>query len=408
MNRRLLVIIASIIVVLGIFIAIYLLFFSSQPTLTPTNPSDLFGSSTDRPDSPVLTPDGRPVQGAGTVVAPRLIRISDAPVARGAAALHIPTTTATSTEGTTAQEEDTEIRFIERQSGNVYAFRLHDRVLTRISNQTIPGIQEAVWTSDGSRAFMRYLTRTAAGTDQIDTYAFHVTGEEAGYFLAPQLSQVLLLANNRVLSILPGVAGSVGSVSQINGGEPGTFFSSPLSRLTVSVSGAGLIAHTRASSALDGYAFSVSGISGEFTRLIGPARGLTSLANPEGTFAVFSYLSQGRVVLQARNLETRETIALPLATLTEKCAWAPGGLSLYCAVPTTMTGNLPDDWYQGAVSFTDRIWHINLETRLAELVVDPMQVGEVAIDAVGLTIDSERDVLVFMNKKDATLWAYDL
>lgn len=407
MNRRLLVIFASIIVVLGLFVGAYFLFFGNQPTLTPTDPTDLFGSSSDRTDSPALTPDGQPVQGAGTVVAPRLVRISDVPVAHGARALHIPATTSTTTEETLPSQEDTEVRFIERQSGNIYAFRFHDRVLTRISNRTIPGIQEATWSADGSYAFMRYLTRTAAGTEQIDTYALPVDGEGEGYFLSPNLSQVVLLAGDRILSLLPGVSGLTASVSSYGGTETDAFFSSPLAHLAVSPFGSELIAHTRASRDIDGYAFRVSA-GGTFTRIIGPLRGLSALGNPAGTTAVFSYLSQNRLVLQARNLETREMIALPLATLTEKCVWSPSGTSLYCGVPTSLQGNLPDDWYQGAVSFTDRIWHINLETRLAELVVDPVQVADVAIDAVDLTIDPQRDVLVFTNKRDGTLWAYDL
>ena len=73
-----------------------------------------------------------------------------------------------------------------------------------------------------------------------------------------------------------------------------------------------------------------------------------------------------------------------------------------------MTGNLPDDWYQGATSFTDRIWRIDLTTRLATLVVDPSQAGNVNIDAVNLTIDPNSQVLVFRNKKDSSLWAYSL
>ena len=83
MNRRILVIIASVIVLLGLMVGGYFLFFSNQPELSVDTPGNPFGSSDDRPASDTLLPDGQPIQGAGTVVAPKLIRITEAPVAKG-------------------------------------------------------------------------------------------------------------------------------------------------------------------------------------------------------------------------------------------------------------------------------------------------------------------------------------
>ena len=77
-------------------------------------------------------------------------------------------------------------------------------------------------------------------------------------------------------------------------------------------------------------------------------------------------------------------------------------------MPRSIEGTLPDDWYQGAVSFSDRIWRVSLDGRIAALIVDPKTVGDVDIDAVNLTIDARADVLVFTNKKDGSLWSYDI
>jgi hypothetical protein len=83
--------------------------------------------------------------------------------------------------------------------------------------------------------------------------------------------------------------------------------------------------------------------------------------------------------------------------------------TVYCGVPTDMSnGNLPDDWYQGAVSFSDRIWRIDMTARVATLVVDPTTVAKTSIDAVSLTVDPLENVLVFMDKKTGSLWAYSL
>jgi hypothetical protein len=406
MNRRILVIIASVIVLIGLVVGAYYLFFANGASLSVGLPSDPFGSSEDR-EPAILGPDGEPIQGAGTVVAPRLIRITDAPVAKGAIALYIPPVfpVGTSTEPTVPA--DTEIRFIERQSGNIYAFRVHDRVLTRVSNRTLPGIQEAVWANDGSRAFARYLTRAADGTEHIDTYALPADGGE-GYFLEQDLEQVAVQGTSTVFSLLPNSSGSIGTLSNVDGTNVRTLFTSALSRLRAGFSGSDIVATTKASSGLDGYAFLVSRTNGAFTRILGPFRGLATLPNKEGTAVLYSYADTGRTYLQVLDLATRNSTALPLVTLAEKCAWEPGGRAVYCGVPTALAGNIPDDWYQGVKTFSDRIWRIDLDTRLATLVVDPGQVADVAIDAVALTIDSESDTLVFTNKKDGTLWVYDL
>ncbi|MBU2103396.1 hypothetical protein KKD95_00030, partial [Patescibacteria group bacterium] len=361
----------------------------------------------DRVEGEVLGPDGAPIQGAGTVVAPKLIRITEGPVAKGVAVLAIPAVTSSTTASTTiVSPADTEVRFVERQSGNVYTFRVHDRVLARISNKTLPGIQEAAWVPDGSRVYVRYLIRATDGVEHVDTYALPADGGE-GYFLEQDLEQVVA-RNDVVFSLLPTRTGSVGSLSAPDGTNIRTLFTSVVSRLRTEFSGEDLVATTKASTGLDGYSFLVSRTNGSLTRLLGPLRGLTTLPSPDGNHVLYSFSDRGKLATQVLNTATRTATPLPLATLAEKCVWAPGKEGLYCAVPTAVTGNLPDDWYQGARTFTDRIWYIDLSSRLATLIVDPAQVGEVEIDAIALTLDPQEDVLVFTNKKDGSLWSYDL
>ncbi len=129
---------------------------------------------------------------------------------------------------------------------------------------------------------------------------------------------------------------------------------------------------------------------------------------PSGQLVLYEYVDSGTYRMGVFNLATGGITQLPVATLAEKCVWTNDNSALYCGIPTSFTGNLPDDWYQGAVSFTDRIWRIDLSTRLATLVVDPMQSGNAAIDVVNPTLDAGDQLLVFRNKKDSSLWAYSL
>jgi hypothetical protein len=401
MKRTLLI--ASIFVVLsGLAIAVYVLFFAGKSPTLSTSPTPTFTTAGDQ--TPAQTAASGPIQGAGTVVAPRLIRIAAGPVTKGTVALPIMGAPAGST--TEATLPDTEVRYIERASGNVYSFLVHDRVLARIGNKTLPGVLEALWLPDGSRAFVRYLS-SEGGTEQISTYALAATGGE-GYFLPANLADLQIIDQNTILTLLSTANGSVASIAPLSGSVSSTLFDSPLSSITVRPSGKDFVATTKASSFVSGYAFLVSGKTGIFSRILGPYTGLSTLPSPAGDRVLFSYTYKGKLFTSVISVSAHTVTTLPVATLTEKCAWSSDSLSLYCGIPTAVTKNLPDSWYQGVDSFSDRLWKIDLATRVATLVTDPSTVSGVRIDMEALTLDSASDVVVFTNKADNSLWAYDL
>lgn len=402
--RRILIIAASIIVIVGLALGIYFLFFAPKAG-TLAVATDPFGNtgSGDAGAGNSLTEGA----GAGTVVAPNFVKITDGPVSEGfaAVAINIATPGLATTSSSTPTTPDTDIRFIDRSSGNIYSYVVHARTLTRRSNKTLPGIQEASWAPSGSMAYVRFLTTNATNGEHIATYALPLDGNN-GYFLEQDLSEARISSTTGLFTLLTSTSGSVGTIAKADGSSPRTLFTSLLSSLIVYPAGNTYFAHTKAASETDGYGFQIVGNS--FSRILGPLRGLTLLPSPSGKSLLYSYVSGGAVHLAVINIASHTATALPLATLTEKCAWADEN-TVYCGVPTSLnTGNLPDDWYQGATSFADRIWRIDMTARVATLVVDPTQVAKASIDAVSLTIDAKKDVLVFMDKKTGSLWAYDL
>jgi hypothetical protein len=60
------------------------------------------------------------------------------------------------------------------------------------------------------------------------------------------------------------------------------------------------------------------------------------------------------------------------------------------------------------VSFSDRLWKIDVSDRFAQLVLDFSKETEEALDAKALAINPSGTVLVFMNKLDGSLWNYKL
>ncbi len=401
MKKRILLIVSILIVIAGLAVGAYFLFFSSGSVgLTAGTPNPFSGAGDRQPQTNTVA---GPVEGAGTVVAPRLTRITAGPVAMGSVALAV----LPASMGSTSDDlGDTEIRYIERQSGNVYSFRLHDRVLTRIGNKTLPGVQEAVWLPDGSNAFARFVT-SEEGVDTVATYALPAEGGE-GYFLESGVSSVGVTGSSSVYTLLPRSNGSVATIASIAGTGARTLFTSPLRSLTLRPLGANFIATTKASSEISGYAFSVSNKTGVFTRILGPYTGLSTLPNPTGSRVLFSYVYLGKVFAAVLDVDKRTVTQLPVTTLAEKCAWAPNGTTLYCGVPVALPKTLPDAWYQGAEPLSDRLWGIDLNTRLATLITDPTTVASITIDMVSLTVDPATDAVVFTNKLDGSLWAYDL
>ncbi len=414
--KRTILFIALGIVLLGTGVGIYFYFFSSKPSVVGQTGSLLPSSDNAGGDTGgqggIAQELGVPVAGAGTEVAPRLIRISDRPVVFGSKVVYVPgvvaPTTASSTPGTVAYSTDPDVRvsYIDRESGNVYAFTAHARTLTRISNKTLPALQSAVWTPDASLAFVQYLEKNTSG-EQVSTYALPSNGE-GGYMLEKNISEVAVTGSSTLITLTPSSNGSIASISSTAGVGVRTLFSSLLGSLRLSTGSGVTVATTKASSKSSGYAFLVSPKDGSFTRILGPFAGLTTLLSPSGKYLLYSYVEKGKVVLAVFDMTAHTATRLPLATLPEKCVWNSNSLSLYCGVPTTLSGVLPDDWYQGVLSTSDRIWQVDLGSRVATQVVDLQTVGAGQVDAVSLDVDRSGDVLIFTNRVDGSLWMYDL
>jgi hypothetical protein len=333
-----------------------------------------------------------------SVVTQRLTKISDGSVVPGEVVLD-GTATASSTAEATVQ-------FIERESGNVYSYTARAGALTRISNKTVPGIQSAAWLPDGSLAFVRYLT--GADFSTINTYALSSTGGN-GFFLPQNLSDISV-STTSVLTLASGVNGSIASLAKSNGSRSTEIFSTPLSALHLSFAGKNqYLAVSSPTATLPGAAFIVDS-KGSFSRIAGPLNGLTAKASPSGKWVLLSYVDSGALHTGIVNTTNGLYLPVPVSTIADKCVWTTDESAIYCGIPVDPSTqyNYPDDWYQGAVSFSDRIWKIQVAGRYAQLVLDFSKETKTSLDAEALSIDPLMTTLVFVNKIDGSLWKYSL
>lgn len=401
--RRNLIIAAVVIVVLGLGAALYFLFFTGSASVT-TAPGTV---STLPVAGPGATPSGGGegtqttstiATGVPTSVGARLVKITAGPVVPGEIVVR--------KAGSASSSPESVVNYIERQSGNVFSYSTLAKTTTRISNKTVPGIQSASWLPNASVAFVRYLSGTDFST--INTYALPVSGS-AGFFLLQNLSDIGV-SSTSILTVASGVNGSSISLVHTDGTHSSAVFTTPLSSLRVSFAGKSqYLAYTKPSATLAGDAFLVDS-AGHFSRIAGPLTGLVALASPLGKWVLVSYTAGRAMQLKLVNTATAEAISLPLATIADKCVWAPNDSSVYCGVPTDppINANYPDDWYQGAVHFSDRIWRIDVSSRYAQLVLDFNKETNGSLDAEAFSVDFPSSTLVFVNKNDGSLWSYSL
>ncbi len=263
-----------------------------------------------------------------------------------------------------------------------------------------------MWLPSAQTAFVRYLSGTDSTT--INTYALNADGS-GGFFLEQNLADIAV-SSTSILQLVSGTNGSVASVRRTDGTHDSQIFVSPLSSLRIALAGNNrYFAFTKPSSSLTGAAFLVDS-AGRFSRVAGPLNGLVALPSPSGATVLVSYVVGGAMQMEIVNTATGAVTQLPVATIADKCVWAADDSAVYCGIPMSPPANYtyPDDWYQSAVPFSDRIWKINVAGRYAELVLDFSKENDLAFDTVALSIDSTMRALTFINKIDGSLWSYEL
>lgn len=398
--KRILITLAIVIVLVGAGTAVYFTFFNSPATVTVTSPTDTGLPAAGTVAPPIQTTPSVATSSTNGITSslPRLVQISAGPV--------VPGEVAVDNKATASSSADVAVGFIDQESGNVYSYLVHAGVLTRTSNRTVPGIELANWLPDGSFAFVRYLSGSDFST--INSYALPANGS-GGFFLPQNLSDIAV-SSTSVLTLASGVNGSVASVLHTDGSHSSAVFTTPLSDVSVSFAGKNqYLAYSKPTATLPGDAFLVDS-KGNFSRVAGPLNGLVAKASPSGKWVLVSYSNNGVLEMNLVNVATGELIPLPVATIADKCVWTADESAIYCGIPQNplTTFNYPDDWYQGAVSFSDQIWKIAVAGRYAQLVLDFSKTSKVSVDAEALTVDPLQTTLVFINKNDGSLWSYSL
>lgn len=309
----------------------------------------------------------------------------------------------TAVESATLNKEENSILYYQKDDGNVFAVTFPAGGQEKISNTTVLGLIEAVWSPKKDRAAVFYLdkevlkglvqiistsTITTLPTN-IKSFSWSPTGDAMAY-LIEKGEELQLITADRF------------------GKKPITVFRTQLKDLRLDWITTDKIAlQTLPSGLASGYIFTFNKKTGEFKKIIGPLPGLSSLWSPKGDRVLVSYTNQhGKApVLRVYDSNGEETYKLDPKTLVQKCAWASDTNKLLCGVPKNAPSSSlwPDNYLRGELNTADIIASIDLERQEVKEVF-----GERLFDVSNLVLTHDQSHLFFIDRNTGRLWRLDL
>lgn len=388
-KKILALVITLFIVIIGVLFFVYQSFikeggvFPSQGITTEGGGGNVLFPGSDSLD------DGRKnTNGGENGFIPTLRQISIAPVAGG---------TVFNANGNVI------IRYVERSTGHIFETTGKSLEQNRISNTTIPRIQNSEWSPGGDMVIFQYLDEN----EMLKSFYGNIskdTGTIEGWFLSNSITSLDVDTSGNIFYIQKTGNGSSGVISNFDGTNAKSVFSSSISDWSSQWIGDSTAVTTKPSRNNLGFMYVLQ--SGNYEKMLS-FEGLNTLPSPDGLNTLFSISNSKETNLFVYNRDNQEFTEIPFRTLAEKCVWADT-VTIFCGSPFNFTGGVvPDDWYKGSLSFFDDIWSYNTETKVAQLVYDMQEDGKL-IDITQLKVDSEKNTLIFVDKTNLTLWALSL
>lgn len=317
---------------------------------------------------------------------------------------------ATTTVGTTTiatkkmvRATSTTLLFVDKITGYIYGYPLETGKVFQISNTVIPGVHDAYFFNNGTRVMMRYIDReknTVVGL--IASVPAVVPTSNAlplisVQYLNAEVSSIALNENKDRASYV--VATEKGSaVYTVTNKDPVYVTSSPFREWSLSYGGNELFVTTKPSAYVEGSTLSLTTFQPEIQEKTGlmsnPTIGGVMLNSMWGNKGLLTFLStNGSIKL------------LQVATLAPKCSWGKK-YYLVCAIPRVMpttTEGLPDDWFQGRVSFVDDLMVVDIKTGSHYLLYEFTQ-SDGEFDITNIALSEAHEYLSFTKQQDGTLW----
>ena len=297
------------------------------------------------------------------------------------------------------------LRYVESMTGHIYQMYLDTKVVGKVSNSTIPGITEAIFDGSAKSVVYRYLS---SDTNTISSF-IGTLGADKSEFLPSSIIDVSVSPDKtKLFYIVKNANGVTGSVRSFIETKTSQIWSSAYTEwVSQWATKDKIYLTTKASSGVNGSLFSMNNSNGSMSKVFGGIKGLTTLVNNDGSVVLYSTSTATGPELSVFNIKNHNSLNLGIQGLAEKCVWSADNVTVFCAVPNNISGEeYPDSWYQGLTSFDDHFSKVNTSTGEATEIISYN--NPESVDAVKLFLNKDEDQLFFINKKDYTLWSLDL
>lgn len=306
------------------------------------------------------------------------------------------------------------ILFYKKDGGDLFSADFDGKNLTKISNITIVGPMDAVWSPIRDRAAVSYLDPHTsggggAGGDTVKSF-LHI-GTSSVAVLPTDLTSITWSPDGKSLAYTKqnGTALEL-VISDAGAKNAKTIFRTPvLDARILWISADAIIFATPASGVAEGYVFSYARSTGAFEKIFGPLFGLEVLFSPYESRMVASYTSRGGGqpalrVLNPFDPQRKDLFDPGFVTLAEKCVFG-AKQELWCAAPRSLAGasSLPDQYLTGEFNSSDRIVNIDLAKHEVTEVF-----SEQNFDITNLILAKDKSYLFFVSRRDGTLWSVKL
>lgn len=424
-----------IFVLVAVFIGfvIWLFFFKTEPEQSSFSPggrvADFF--PVDNTNNLGRVGDERNQNNTSNVgrnFIPRLRQLSSVPTAGSVAFERVKGSSESFVTDTGVEETSdsslTVFRYIERATGHLYETAENTLTQTRLSNTTIPKVYEAKFAPGGEHVILRLLNEdtevldvlsakvTSKSTTSPDTFRIVADGYSLeGTFLSPNTVSSDITKDGLSYVVPTNNGGSNLIISSFADLAKKLVFESPLKGWIVQrVNNNHLTITPKADSRVEGYSYLINTDSGSSNKVIGGISGLTTLMSSDEKWVIYSLSRGNELDLFSLNIASGEVKNIGLKTLPEKCVFSRNSSNvLFCGAPTqTIRASYPESWYQGLVSFDDNLWMIDLENgEYTQILGDREDVNQ-SFDITNLVISPKDEFVLFINKKDLTLWSLDV
>lgn len=393
MKRSVFIIIGVVLVLVLIAVWLYVLFFSTPPSVN----EDQFGNPDFRNTTDIGSPEPSDEPRDEPVVDvqanERLRQLTTRPVA-GYTELQASTST------------PREVLYMEVGTGHIYSINLTTGEEDRVSATTITGAQRAEFSENGQYVMIRtgFTPQKEFLIGEINRGSSTLSHTE----LAEPISSFSSTNDNRFLYSIQSTASTIGKVFNPAEFTNETIFTIPFREASVEWGSNATSSHyvyPKATRQLESFLYRIE--NGVISRTLVDGFGMSALGTEDNI--LYSRQENDTYVSYYLDVDSSTISELPLIQIPEKCVMSEGTSAFTICANTdyAFSNLLPDSWYKGEVLTTDSLWEINSSGDTATFLINPELTAGRALDITQLQITNDGFNIYFTNQTNQTLWIYE-